>query len=224
MNPGRLLVGVVLVALGVLFLLDRLGVAQAGPLIDSFWPLVIIFAGVLQMAVTRSVHVGAAIVVLVGLILLASSLHLLPANAGQLFWPLVLIAVGLIVLAGYATRGGQHQTDQRDRAHAFSVFSGQRVVSESQQFRGASLSAFFGGVTLDLRHAKLAPEGADVDVMTAFGGAQIIVPEGWQVLFSGVPIFGGFEDKTSHTGGETGPQLRIRGTAIFGGVEAKNNP
>jgi len=98
------------------------------------------------------------------------------------------------------------------------------VISQSKQFRGASLTAFFGGVTLDLRQARLAPDGADVDVMTAFGGAQILVPAGWLVLFSGIPIFGSFEDRTSHTGDEAGPQLRIRGTAMFGGVEAKNSP
>src|SRR5262249_43653728 len=50
-------------------------------------------AGLLQMAVTRRAHIGAAIVVLVGLLLLASSLHLLPANAWELFWPVVLIAI-----------------------------------------------------------------------------------------------------------------------------------
>src|SRR5213078_2262622 len=107
----------------------------------------------------------------------------------SLFWPLVLIAVGVLVLAGFVTRGALRQTDDRDRAHAFAVFGGQRVVSGSQQFRGASLTAFFGGVTLDLRQAKLAPEGADVDVMTAFGGAEIIVPAGWQIVLSGVPVF-----------------------------------
>jgi predicted membrane protein len=224
LNPGRLLVGVVLIALGVVYLLDRLGVAQAGRLIGSLWPLVVIAAGLLQMAVTRRVHIGAVIVVLVGLLLLASSLHLLPANAWELFWPLVLIAIGVLFLAGVITRGGMHQTEQRDQAHAFSVFGGQRVISQSRQFRGASLTAFFGGVTLDLRQAKLAPDGADVDVMTAFGGAQILVPTGWLVLFSGIPIFGSFDDRTSHTGDEAGPQLRIRGTAMFGGVEAKNSP
>jgi predicted membrane protein len=222
MNPGRLLIGVVLIALGVVYLLDRLGVAQAGALIAAFWPLAIIAAGVLQMAVTRRIHLGAVIVVLVGLALLASSLNLLSTNVWQLFWPVVLIALGVLFLAGVVTRGGLHQTDQRDQAHAFSVFGGQRVISESQQFRGASLTAFFGGATLDLRQAKLAPEGADVDVMTAFGGAQVIVPQGWPVVFSGVPVFGSFDDKTSHTGAETGPQLRIRGAALFGGVEAKN--
>lgn len=224
MNPGRLLVGGILIALGIVFLLDRLGVAHAGTVIAALWPLVIIAAGVLQMAVTRRAHIGAAIVVLVGLILLAASLHVLPANAWELFWPIVLIAAGVLFLAGVVTRAGQQQTDERDKAQAFSVFGGQRVINESQRFRGASLTAFFGGVTLDLRQAKLAPEGADVDVMTAFGGAQVIVPVGWPVSFSGIPIFGSFEDKTSHGGAEGGPQLRIKGTAMFGGVEAKNSP
>lgn len=220
-NPGRLFVGVVLIALGVVFLLDRFGVAQAGRLIGSFWPVVIIAMGVLQLAIARRASVGAGILVLVGLILLAASLNLLPANAGELFWPLVLIAIGLAFLAGVMTRS-EHQTDQRDEPHAFAVFGGERVISESQQFRGASLTAFFGGVTLDLRPAKLAPEGADVDALTAFGGADIIVPTGWEVLVSGIPVFGAFEDKTSHTATGAGPQLRIRGTALFGGVAAKN--
>jgi len=224
MNPGRLLVGGILIALGIVFLLGRLGVADAGMVIGALWPLVIIAAGVLQMAVTHRLHVGAGIVVLVGLILLAASLHLLPANAWELFWPIVLIAIGVLFLAGVITRASQHQTDERDQAQVFSVFGGQRVINESQSFRGASLTAFFGGVTLDLRQAKLAPEGADVDVMTAFGGAQVIVPAGWPVSFSGVPIFGSFEDKTSHGGEDAGPHLRIRGTAMFGGVEAKNSP
>ena len=223
MNPGRLLIGVVLVALGVLYLLDRLGVAQAGTLIASFWPLVIIAAGLFQVAVTRRLSLGAAVVLVVGLVLLAASLNLLPANTWQLLWPLALIAVGVLFLAGIFSRG-RHQTDERDEPQAFAVFGGQNLASGSQQFKGASLTALFGGVTLDLRPAKLAPEGAEVDVMAAFGGAQIIVPEGWPVEFNGVPVFGGFTDKTAHTAGETGPRLRIRGTAIFGGVEAKNTP
>jgi cell wall-active antibiotic response 4TMS protein YvqF len=151
LNPGRLLVGVVLIALGVVYLLDRLGVAQAGRLIGSLWPLVVIAAGLLQMAVTRRAHIGAVIVVLVGLLLLASSLHLLPANAWELFWPLVLIAIGVLFLAGVITRGGMHQTEQRDQAHAFSVFGGQRVISQSRQFSRCVIDS-----VLRRRDARLA--------------------------------------------------------------------
>lgn len=225
MNPGRLLVGLVLVALGIVLLLDRLGVASSGQLIGALWPVVIVAAGVLQMAVSRRAHLGAAITIVVGLVLLAATLNLLSASVWQFFWPVVLIAVGLLFLAGMVSRGILGQQQQRDDvAHAFSVFGGQKVVSESQQFRGASLTSFFGGVTLDLRQANLAPEGADVDVMTAFGGAGIVVPEGWRVSLSGIPIFGGFDDKTSGPSPQGSPELRVRGTALFGGVEVKNRP
>lgn len=72
---------------------------------------------------TRRSPAGAAIVVLVGLILLAASLHLLPANAGGLFWPVVLIAIGVLFLAGVIMRGRMLYTDQRDKAQAFSILA-----------------------------------------------------------------------------------------------------
>lgn len=217
MNPGRLLVGLVLVALGIVLLLERLGVANAGWLIGALWPLVIVAAGVLQMAVTRRAHLGATITIVVGLVLLAATLNLLSASVWQFVWPVALIAVGLLFLAGMVSRGIFRQTEQRDDvAHALSVFGGQKVVSESQ-FRGASLTSFFGGDTLDLRQANLAPEGADVDVMTAFGGAGILVPEGWRVLLSGIPIFGGFDDKTSHQSPQGRPRAEGEGHSAVRG-------
>ena len=127
MNPGRLLVGLVLVALGIVLLLDRLGVASAGQLIGALWPLVIVAAGVLQMAVSRRAHLGAAITIVVGLVLLAATLNLLSASVWQFFWPVVLIAVGLLFIAGIVSRGILGQSRQRDDvANAFSVFGGQR--------------------------------------------------------------------------------------------------
>jgi predicted membrane protein len=80
-------------------------------------------------------------------------------------------------------------------------------------------------VTLDLTQAKLSPEGAVVDVMTAFGGTEIVVPLDCRVSFSGVPIFGGFSDKTtthSDPVSQGGPSLNVRGTVMFGGVDVKN--
>lgn len=222
-HPGRLLVGVVLVVLGVIFLLDRLGVVSAGALINGYWPLIFVAAGAFQLVVTRRPSAGPVITIVVGLALLAATLNLLPANVWQLFWPVVLIAVGLLFLAGVLSRGGLDRADGRDVVNVFSAFGGQRVASQSQQFRGASLTSFFGGATLDLRQAKLAPDGAVVDAMSAFGGVDILVPEGWPISLSGIPIFGGFDDKTAEGAGpRQGPELKVRGTALFGGVSVKN--
>src|SRR5512132_4350964 len=65
LDLGRLLIGLVVVALGVLFLLDSAGVLNAGQAIDRWWPLVIVAAGILTLAerppsVLRGVIVTAA--------------------------------------------------------------------------------------------------------------------------------------------------------------------
>jgi hypothetical protein len=42
------------------------------------------------------------------------------------------------------------------------------------------------------------------------------------VTLKGVPLLGGFEDKTHPTGIESNKILIVRGYAIMGGVEIKN--
>jgi hypothetical protein len=55
---------------------------------------------------------------------------------------------------------------------------------------------------------------------------DVIVPEGWRVQLGGLPIFGGYEDKTHKFGALAvdAPVLKVGATAIFGGVTVKNHP
>ena len=50
LDLGRLLLGLTVVALGVLFLLDSAGALDAGQAIDDFWPLLLVAAGLLTLA------------------------------------------------------------------------------------------------------------------------------------------------------------------------------
>ena len=50
LDLGRLLLGLTVVALGVVFLLDAAGALDAGTAIDHWWPALIIAAGVLTLA------------------------------------------------------------------------------------------------------------------------------------------------------------------------------
>jgi hypothetical protein len=62
-----------------------------------------------------------------------------------------------------------------------------------------------------------------LDVFVAFGGAGIKVPEGWQVITHGMPIFGGFENVTAKQRIPAGaPVLDVNATVIFGGLEVKH--
>jgi hypothetical protein len=70
----------------------------------------------------------------------------------------------------------------------------------------------------------LAQEGGVLDLAAAFGGIDIKVPNDWKVEVTGVPIFGGWTDKTHYTPQPDGREkiLAIKCLAIFGGVEIKN--
>jgi hypothetical protein len=62
-----------------------------------------------------------------------------------------------------------------------------------------------------------------MDVTSMFGGTEILIPEGWDVDIHGLPIFGGFEDKTAADVVASGaPVLDVHATALFGGVEIKH--
>jgi hypothetical protein len=103
------------------------------------------------------------------------------------------------------------------------VFSGARQVVHCDHFRHADVSAVFGGATLDLRDAHLDP-GASVDATAVFGGVDVLVPPGWRVELSGLPLFGGYDDKTRGTEPPPpeAPVLRVVATAVFGGVAVKS--
>src|SRR5690348_2013243 len=97
MKPVRLWIGLVLVASGVLGILDVIGVSNACPVISHWWPVAVIGLGVIAMLVQRRASFGPVVVTVVGVLLLAGSLNLTTA---AVFWSFVLIVAGGVVLAG----------------------------------------------------------------------------------------------------------------------------
>lgn len=95
--------GVLLVVFGGLFLADQLGALSFGVVFRTWWPALLILAGLLQFIERPASVFGSLILVGVGVALLLANLHILQLhNVGRL-WPLVLIALGLNILV---TSGG----------------------------------------------------------------------------------------------------------------------
>ncbi|MFK0246083.1 LiaF transmembrane domain-containing protein [Amycolatopsis azurea] len=214
MKPVRFWVGLVLVALGVLGILDATGVLRSGGLIGAWWPVALVGLGVVAMLSQRRVSIGPAAVTVIGLILLAGTLDL---AEGGLWWPTLLAVAGFAVLAGLRR---EHSTRT-----PLVMFGGATTREQSRHLRHTDVSAIFGGATLDLRRARI-DEGATVDAFALFGGVKVLVPPGWRVSLGGLPFMGGLEDKTNGTGDlpAEAPVLTVNGTAIFGGVEVTNTP
>ncbi len=105
------------------------------------------------------------------------------------------------------------------------IFDGAELQSEASAFRGGSLLAWYGGMTLDLRRATLDPAGATIDARAVFGGVGVLVPPGWRVEAHGWGLFGGFGSGVDAAGlPEDAPTIRMRGFSIFGGVWASSVP
>lgn len=221
MTPMRLWIGVVLLALGVFGVLDATGTLESSETIDRWWPVAIIGAGVVGMATQRRVSLGPIIIMAIGFVLLADRLEW---TLEDLVGPAVLVIIGLAVLMG-ASRAGRSWGRGGEGERPLAVFGASKVKDHSEHFTRADVTAIFGGSTLDLREAHIDQE-ATVDATAVFGGVDILVPRGWRVSVRGVPIFGGYEDKTEGNGSlpADAPRLNVRATAIFGGVDVAHEP
>jgi predicted membrane protein len=224
LDLGRLLLGLTVVTVGVLFLLDSADVLDAGQAIDDYWPLLLVAAGALTLFERPPSLLRGWLLIAAGAVLVLFSADLLSENAWNYVWPAAIILAGVVIVARWAGRAIPKAASGEDVVRATAVFGGPKLVSTAQHFQGAWLTAFFGGITLDLRGARPAPEGASVNATAAFGGIDILVPKGWRISVRSTPIFGGLEDKTDHSEppAPDAPILHVDALSVFGGVEIKH--
>ena len=219
MKPVRIWVGLALLALGVFGILDATDVLDSGDVLGRWWPVAVIGLGITAMIAQRSVSAGPVVLTALGAVLLAQQLDW---ASGNVVWPTVLVLGGLAVLAGLR----RHRTTEHDTVPTPVVmFGGTTTRERSKHLQRTTVSAIFGGATLDLREAHIDTR-ATVDAFALFGGVQVLVPKGWRVSLGGLPFMGGFDDKTS--GAEDlppdAPLLTVNATAILGGVEVAHEP
>lgn len=219
----RLIVGLGILAVGLLWTLDNLHVLDARVYLE-WWPAILIAAGVVRLLDASSSKVGSAVLIVVGTVLLFDSLDIGNVDLGDLF-PLFIVAVGGKLVwdaMNRKQRSVASLTDPASELHAFAMMSGIRRQSTTREFHGGDANAIMGGVELDLRNAEIRDgEEPVLDVFAMWGGIEIKVPENWRVVGKVMPLMGGFEDKTTHRTG-TGPVLIVRGTVIMGSIEIKN--
>lgn len=225
---GGIVTGAILILIGVAFLLDHMGYISIDYL-WRFWPLLIVFAGLVNFIWNH--RAWGILLILAGAVLQLNQLGITHFGWAQ-FWPMILIGIGALVLWG-ALEGkkrpvfsGSPETDPRTTLNEAVVFGGLERRMTSQDFQGGEVTTIFGGVELDLSEANMKAEEATLAVTAIFGGIEIRVPPTWQVAFRGAPIFGGIEDKT-RTARVQDPTanlktLVITGAVIFGGLELKN--
>ncbi|MBZ5635506.1 MAG: cell wall-active antibiotics response protein [Acidobacteriia bacterium] len=245
---GGLIIGLGVIAVGVLFLLRNVGVLYFDD-IWQFWPVILILIGISKLTNTHSASsvTSGLIIGGIGTVFLLRNLGYIYGNIWEYVWPGVLIAVGLSILVkhlewrdpslnpgspppgpGNAFAPGfgfTATTSGANYLHAECVFSGTRRKIETQDFLGGKVTAVFGGAEIDLRSAGTKREEISIKAEAVFGGIELWVPAHWHTIVRGTGVFGGFEDKTfpaAPGAAANAPRLVVTGAAVFGGVVVKN--
>lgn len=216
-SVGQMLAGVLVVLAGVVLLLERTGAIEVdlGTLVGTLWPLVVVLVGVTSLLLVPRAWLGPAVITAVGVVLLLDRTDVIRVSVWDYLWPVAVIIIGLGITFGAGAR-----SDQQDRITAIAFWWGAERRTRTPHFRSASLTAIMGGVELDLRDADIDGT-ARIDVFAFWGGVDIKVPRTWQVRASGLPLLGGWENKTDTPVGG-GPVLDVRIVTIMGGAEVRH--
>lgn len=220
-NRSKIVTGLILAAVGLLFWLDRIDVLEASDFVD-YWPLIPIAIGLSHLL--GGAIIGGLLWIVVGALFLGSTLDLLELDPRWLFdlWPLVLVFIGLILIR--QALGATQKDASADPLQTFAmsaIMAGHVRTNNSQAFLGGDVTAIMGGCEIDLRSARIEDGEAVIDALAFWGGIEIHVPPDWEVVSRVTPLLGSFENRTLLPS-QPGQRLVIRGTAVMGGIEVTN--
>ena len=102
-----------------------------------------------------------------------------------------------------------------------SIFSGSDRAGAWNPPKRLNVINIFGGSKIDLREACLAPNETKISIMCIFGGVDIVVPPGVNVISNGISIFGGIGNKSSGEMRPNTPTVIVNGFVLFGGMDIK---
>lgn len=221
MMTPHLIFGLIIIAVGVLFTLDNLGIVHAGTYL-RFWPALLILVGTLKLAHARETGgaFGGFIITIAGVWLLLEESALVRVSFWDL-WPMLLVFFGgYLVWQGATGRPHRAAADEGHTVSVLAVLGGFTRGNNSRNFRGGDITVFMGGCEIDLRQAAINGD-ATLDVFAMWGGIEIRVPEDWTVIPRVNAVLGGVDDKTRPPLGLSTHRLTIRGLVVMGGMEIK---
>ena len=208
----KLVAGIFFTALGVLLTLDNFDIIDAGRVL-RFWPVVLIVVGLMNL--NQAGRRGLSIVAIVlGSLMVAARAHLVRFSLFD-FWPLILIGIGVVIVLRALGVSGPEQ-----RSSLWSVMNTRKMTIDPAQLHGSQIISFMGGSQVELTNTGEHEGPVIVEVLAMWGGIEIRVPSGWEVIAEVVPVMGGIDIKTA--GAPGGKQLVVRGLVFMAGMEIKN--
>jgi len=220
-----LVFGLLVLGLGLVWLMRNFGILPESVWDIIFsWQMLLIAIGIINISNDSSKGVG-WILIAVGGFFMVSEYFDLPVTFRHIFWPALLIVIGMVLIFGSGRIFRRRHIDiskGEDFIEEVAVFGGRERFINSLAFKGGKIVSIFGGSKLDLTHAQLANGEAELEIVSIFGGSTLIVPNDWNVKIEVFNIFGGYGDKRVRSQVDFNKTLIVKGVALFGGGEIKS--
>ncbi len=235
---GKYFWGIILILIGAGFLLDQFAIISFSEMFSLYWPSILILVGLLGFLDRKSSKFGNTLMIIIGAMIQVDKLDLVDINVYKLIGPIILILIGLKIIFSrggfveintsnssskysYSSNKSSKNITLEDTIDAFVMMSGIETNNQSQQFKGGRATAIMGGIDIDLRGAKLHNNEAHIEVNAIMAGVEIFVPDGWRVEVTGVPLLGGWSNKTRYNSDPNAPLLKIKCFVMLGGMDIK---
>lgn len=206
----KYLLGVLIILIGIIFLGNNLEIWNIDIFFKGWWTLFIIIPSI--KGLLKKEYISSLLGLSIGIILLLSSNGVIEWDiVGKIFIPIVIILIGLSFILKT-----KPVINDKEKDIYFGIFSGteEKITKLNKNLTCISI---FGGIDLDLRNAKIEKD-IKIECISIFGGIDLKLPNNVNIMSSGIPIFGGFENKNNsdknikHT-------VSIEYVCIFGGVD-----
>ncbi len=245
-NPkqnNRIWTGIFLLACGSVLLAAKMGAPVPDWIIG--WETLLIALGLLIGIRSQFHNPGAFVLLFIGGASLVDN-HFPELSIRNYIWPVFIILMGLYFILrpnkkkrqtfwndSYVAQNDFDKTNVQSTEDYNTTVSSESVLDVtaafggvkkkliSKTFRGGDITAFMGGVEIDLTGADIQ-NTAVLDVSAVFGGIKLIIPSDWKVQNKATAVFGGVEDKRTMPASFSDKLLIIDGAAVFGGIELKS--
>lgn len=221
---NSILWGIALVAVSAVLILNALQITNIEIFFDGWWTLFIIVPSFIGLF-TGNDKTANIIGLLIGAFLLLACQNIIDFDMlWKLILPVIIAVIGIKMIIGgvIGNRGfvKSIETKGENIKTGFAAFSGQDINFDNEIFKGAELTAVFGGIKLDLRNALFEGDTV-INTCSIFGGTDIFLPENVNVKVNSNSLFGGVDNKKHQNCKDNQYTVYLNATCIFGGVDVK---
>jgi predicted membrane protein len=175
------------------------------------------------------------IVIIIGAMMMAKALGynefdcILEADWKKYIIPGIVLLIGVKMVFG-SIRGHEHTANMKlceipevaegEQLKISAAFSGNAYNLRDEDFHGARIDAFMGGISMDLRGAHIH-DGSIMDIHTFMGGVELKLPQDIDLQVHSSCFIGGVNNPFPRTHSKDAKRLIIHANCTIGGVDIK---